>query len=91
MKEKALEVLYILAYSTRTQVALILGVVLFTGIHLYGNYYVSTVEFTGVLSGLNDALTAKIARRYDKVALGALISSWWLAYRFYQRDKARFC
>ena len=90
MKDYFTEVLYVLAMSKRTQVALILGVVFFLGISFVGEFYVSRLHFSGSLSSLEQAVIPKLMKRYDKVALIALISFWVLAFKFYRRDKRRF-
>lgn len=84
------EVLYVLALSKRTQAALILGVVFFVGISLLGEFYVSRLHFSGPLAGLEQAVIPKLMKRYDKVALIALISFWVVAFKCYRRDKRRF-
>ncbi|WP_373386606.1 hypothetical protein [Pseudomonas alcaligenes] len=90
MKDYLTEILYVIALSKRTQVALILGVVFFVGISLVGEFYVSRLHFSGPLAGLEQAVIPKLMKRYDKVALIALISFWALAFKFYHRDKRRF-
>ena len=90
MKDYFTEVLYVLAMSKRTQVALILGVVFFLGISFVGEFHVSRLHFSGSLAGLEQAVIPKLLKRYDKVALIALISFWVLAFKCYKRDKRRF-
>ena len=84
------EILYVIAMSKKTQWALILGVVFFIGISLLGSHLTSNLHFTGPLKGLEDAVAGKLLKRYDKVALFALISFWVLAFKHYHRDKKRF-
>lgn len=84
------EILYVIAMSKKTQWALILGVVFFIGISLLGSHLTSNLHFTGPLKGLEDAIAGKLLKRYDKVALIALISFWMLAFKHYHRDKKRF-
>ena len=89
MKECFSEVLYVIAISKKTQWAFILGVVFFTGITLLGSHLTSNLQFTGPLKGLEEAVAGKLLKRYDKVALFALISFWVLAFKCYHRDKKR--
>ncbi len=84
------EILYILAQSKRTQWAIILGVIFFFGIHLYGEHALANLEARGGISGLKDILIHKIAKRYDKLAWFTLISFWILAFKLYQKDKKRY-
>lgn len=90
MKEYFAEVLYVIALSKRTQAALILGVLVSLGISVFGELYVSSVQLSGSLAGMEHAVTTKLMKRVDKAALFALISFWVLAFKFYQRDKRRF-
>lgn len=91
MKEYFAEVLYVMAMSKKTQWAIILGIVFFIGISLVGSHLISNLQFSGPLKGLEDAVAGKLLKRYDKVALLALISFWILAFKCYHRDKKRFC
>jgi len=84
------EILYVITMSKKTQWALILGVVFFIGISLLGSHLTSNLHFTGPLKGLEGAIAGKLLKRYDKVALVALISFWVLAFKHYHRDKKRF-
>jgi len=86
MKDYFLEILYVIAMSKRTQFAFIMGVVFFVGVNLLGEYMATQVEFNGLLKGLED----KLFRRYDRIALGALIAFWILAFRFYHKDKHKY-
>ncbi|HHM8124438.1 TPA: hypothetical protein ACRMWJ_003149 [Pseudomonas aeruginosa] len=90
MKDYIAEILYVLALSRRTQVAIFLGVVFFVGISLLGEFYVSKLHFSGPLAGLEQAVIPKLTKQYDKAALVALASFWALAFKFYHRDKRRF-
>ncbi|MFG5864536.1 hypothetical protein [Metapseudomonas sp. CR1201] len=47
----------------------------------------SRLHFSGSLAGLEQAVIPKLMRRYDKVALIALISFWVVAFKCYRRDK----
>ncbi|AJY50435.1 hypothetical protein [Halomonas sp. KO116] len=89
LKEYFSEILTVIAISKKTQWAIILGVVFFIGISLIGSHLTSNLQFTGPLKGLEDAVAGKLLKRYDKVALFALISFWVLAFKCYHRDKKR--
>jgi len=89
LKEYFTEILYVIAISKKTQWAIILGVVFFIGITLLGSHLTSNLQFTGPLKGLEEAVAGKLLKQYDKAALFALISSWVVAFKCYQRDKKR--
>ncbi|KKN91091.1 hypothetical protein LCGC14_0222930 [marine sediment metagenome] len=89
LKEYFSEILYGIAISKKTQWAIILGIVFFIGISLIGSHLTSNLQFIGPLKGLEDAIASKLLKRYDKVALFALISFWVLAFKCYHRDKKR--
>lgn len=84
------EILYILAQSKRTQWAIILGIIFYFGIHLYGQYALANLENHVGVGGLKDILIHKIVKKYDKLAFFTLISFWVLAFRLYQKDKKRY-
>ncbi len=89
MKDYFTEILVVIAYSGRTQAAIILGVIGFIVINLVGDYYLADFQLTGQFSSLTDVIKSKIAHRYDKAAWAALISCWWTAFKFYQKDKKK--
>ncbi|WP_432741475.1 hypothetical protein ABXJ76_14710 [Methylobacter sp. G7] len=74
MKEYFTEILIIIAYSGRTQAAIILGAIGFVVISLVGDYYLANFQLSGQMSGLTDIIKEKFAHRYDKVACGVLFS-----------------
>ncbi len=90
LKEYFAEILYVIAMSKKTQWAIILGIVFFIGISLVGSHLTSNLQFSGPLKGLEEAVAGKLLKRYEKVALLALISFWVLAFKCYHRDKKRF-
>jgi len=90
LKEYFAEILCVIAMSKKTQWAIILGIVFFIGISLVGSHLTSNLQFSGPLKGLEEAVAGKLLKRYDKVALLALISFWVLAFKCYHRDKKRF-
>jgi len=90
MKDYFTEILMVIAYSGRTQAAIILGIIGFIVINLVGDYYLANFQLSGHLSGLTEIFKEKIAHRYDKAAWAALFSCWWLAVKFYRKDRKRF-
>ncbi|MFL1467578.1 hypothetical protein [Marinobacter sp. HN1S83] len=90
MKDWFNETLVILAYSKRTQWAIVLGVVGFFGIQVWGNYNVSNFELSGPVSSITEVIKHKFLRQYDKVALGCLLSFWGTAITLYKKDRKRF-
>lgn len=82
--------LYILSMSKTTQWALSFGIIFFFGIHIWGDYALTNFEFRGQIQGIQDVVVQHLEKKYDKVALGALISFWVLAYKCYRKDKMRF-
>lgn len=90
MKDYFTEILIIIAYSGRTQAAIILGMIGFIVINLVGDYYLANFQLTGPMAGLTDVIREKFAHRYDKAAWGVLFSFLWLAFKFYHKDKRKF-
>ncbi|WP_265168297.1 hypothetical protein [Pseudomonas solani] len=62
MKDYIAEILYVLALSRRTQVAIFLGVAFSVGISLFGEFYVSKLHFSGPLAGLEQAVIPKLIK-----------------------------
>lgn len=84
------EFLYVLSMSKRTQYAILLGLAFFVGTLLLGEVLVARLEFQGSLRGLEAVVGEAVLRRYDKVAIFCLLSSWGLAIKFYIKDRKRF-
>ncbi len=89
MKDWFAEFLVVLSHSKRTQLAVCLGVFGFAAIHLWGNYQLSNFELSGHMSSIGEVVKENLLRRYDKVALGCLISFFLLAIKLYRKDKKR--
>ena len=89
LKNYFYEILYVIAMSKKTQRAIIMGAVFFIGISFIGSHLTSNFNFPGPFKELEDAIAGKLLKRYDKVALLALISFWVLAFKCYHRDKKR--
>ncbi|GAB2180947.1 hypothetical protein DLREEDagrD3_11700 [Denitratisoma sp. agr-D3] len=89
MREAFDEFLVVLAYSTKTQLALLFGMVFFVGTMLTGDYFASTFEIHGNLAPLTDVIREKIVHKYDKVAWVSLVSFFLLAIKCYRKDRKR--
>lgn len=85
-----LEILTVIAFSKRTQWAIIFGCLFFVGINILGSYMFSDFELHGPAAGFTDVIKQKLAKRYDKAAWVALFSFWALAFKFYRKDRNRF-
>lgn len=84
------EFLVVLSYSKRTQWAICLGVVSFFSIHLLGYHSLNNFQFQGPMSGLVDMIKLKMLKYYDREAIGGLLSFWYLAIKYYRRDRRRY-
>lgn len=89
MRDALAEFLVVFAYSTKTQLALLFGLIFLLGIMAAGYYFSSHFELHGLLAPLTDVVREQIAHRYDKVAWAALLSFVVLAFRFYRIDRRR--
>ena len=89
MREAVDEFLVVLAYSSKTQLAVIFGLAFFVGTMVAGDYFTSHLEMHGVLAPLADVVREKIAHRYDKVAWAILLSFLLLAVKCYKKDRKR--
>ena len=72
MKDYFTEILIVIAYSGRTQAAIILGMIGFIAINLIGEYSLSNFQLTGPMSGLTDVIKQSLAYRYEIAALAFL-------------------
>lgn len=84
------EFLIVLAYSKRTQLALVFGIVFGLILWLAGEYFVSLISFVGPLAPLKDVIREKLMHRYDKAALMCFLGFLGLAAKLYLRDRKRF-
>ncbi|MCL2915551.1 hypothetical protein L2725_17490 [Shewanella corallii] len=83
------EFLYVLALSRRTQWALFMGVIFYIAIDTFGSYLLSNFELHGHFKALEIVISEKILRKYDKLALITLLSFWFLAVKYYLKDRKR--
>lgn len=89
MRDAVTEILVVLAYSTRTQLAILMGFIFFVGILWAGDYFASRLVLHGFLAPLTDALRQKLVHRYDVAAWGAFAGFFLLAFRYYRKDRRR--
>ncbi|MCK9622897.1 MAG: hypothetical protein M0R47_20475 [Methylobacter sp.] len=89
MKDFFTEIFIVIAYSGRTQAAILLGMVGFIVINLVGDYYLANFQLSGYMAPFTEAIKEKLLHRYDKAAWGVLFSFWCLAVKFYRRDSKK--
>lgn len=89
MRDALEEFLVVLAYSTKTQLAVIFGLAFFVGTMVVGDYFTSHLEIHGILAPLTDVIREKIAHRYDKLAWASLAGFFLLAVKSYKKDRKR--
>lgn len=89
MGEPIGELFSVLAYSKRTQAALILGGLSFVACLALGAYMVGGLNLHGALEPLTSPIREVIARRYERLAWGSLGGFMLLAVRFYIKDHSR--
>lgn len=89
MRDYFTEILIVIAYSGRTQAAIILGMVGFIVINLIGDFYLADFQLSGFMAPLTAVINEKLLHRYDKAAWGVLFSCWWLAVKFYRKDRKK--
>jgi hypothetical protein len=89
MKDWLAEILVVLAYSSRAQFAIVLGMVSFAGLMVAGDYFVGRIELHGALAPLTDVVREKLFHRYDKAAWASLAACLLLAVKLYRKDRKR--
>lgn len=83
------EALIVLAYSTRAQLAIMMGVVVSCAILIYGHFAVEQLELTGLMAPLTEVIRPYFEHRYDALALGSLLSFFGVAAKAYMKDRKR--
>lgn len=83
------ELLFVLAYSKGTQLALVLAVLSPLAAWLLGEYMVSRIAFSGALAPLTEVVRDTLSQRYDKAALLCLFGFLGLAVKSYLRARKR--
>jgi len=79
----------VLCHSTRTQVALALGVLCFVGTLVMGELLVGGLELQGPLAPLTDVVRDKLLHRYDKAAWVTLFGFIVAAVKAHRKDRRR--
>ena len=90
MKDYYTDILIVIAYSGRTQAAIILGIVGFILVDLVGQYSLPNFQLSGHMAGLTEIIKEKFAHKYEKVAWSVVISFWYIAFKLYKKDKKNF-
>lgn len=83
------EFLIVLAYSAKTQLALVFGAVFYFGTLMLGEHFASSLVFQGMLAPLADAIRPIILHRYEHAAWGSLLGFLLLAVKCYRKDRKR--
>ena len=83
------EILLVLAFSTRTQFAILLGVMSFIFILTYGYFAVDVFELIGLMAPLTEVLKPYFAHRYEAAAFGSLFGFMGVAVKLYKKDRKR--
>ncbi len=83
------ELLYVVAYSKRTQLAIWLGLISFVVILAVGEYFIGRMTLQGPLAPLTEAVRGMLFERYDKAAWISLGSFLLLAIKCFRKDKKK--
>jgi hypothetical protein len=83
------EILVVIAYSGRTQAAILLGMIGFIVINLIGDFYLADFQLSGYMAPLTEVIKEKLLHRYDKATWCALFSFWFLAVKFYKKNRKK--
>lgn len=83
------EMWMVFSRSTKTQLAIVCGMLSFGFLRLMGEVLVGGIEFHGSLAPLTEVIKHKLIHRYDKAAWGALASFACLAVWAYRKDQLR--
>jgi hypothetical protein len=89
MKDRVIEFLVVVSYSTGTQWALVVGMLSFVGLMLAGEYFVGRLQFEGLLAPLTEVVREHLFRRYDAAAWSALGGCLLVAAKRYRKDRKR--
>jgi len=89
LREWLIEIWIVFCYSTKTQLALGLGLIVFLGFPALGEVIVGQIELPGPMAPLSDAIRDKLTHRYDKLAWIAFIGFLALAIKSYRKDRRR--
>jgi len=83
------EALAVVLISTRTQMALILGMVSCTSVLGYAWFAIHSFKLIGPLAPLTDVIKLYLAQRYEIAAFGSLCGFFMLAVKYNIRDYQR--
>ena len=89
MKDWLMELLVVIAHSSKLQAIIWIGCLGFIGIHLFGQYAVGNIELEGFLAPMTETIRTKFAHKYDKIALVWLASFGILAVKAYRKERKR--
>jgi hypothetical protein len=89
MRDWLSEVLVVLCHSTRTQLAIALGLIFFAGTLLMGHALVDGLELRGPMAPLAEVIRDALMHRYDKAAWMALGGFLLVAIKAYRKDRRR--
>lgn len=84
------ENLFVLLHSTRTQLALVGGVLSAFIVLIYGWFQVEAFELTGPLSPLTQILKPYFLYRYEALAFMVFLTFLKLAFRMFLDDRKRW-
>ena len=89
MRDWVSEVLVVLCHSTRTQLAIALGLIFFASTLLMGHVLVDGLELRGPVAPMADVIRDALMHRYDKAAWMALGGFLLVAIKAYRKDRRR--
>ncbi len=82
--------LFVLLHSTRTQMALFVGLLSAFIVMIYGWFQVDAFELTGPLSPLTQILKPYFLHRYEALAFMVFLAFLKLAFRLFLDDRKRW-
>jgi len=83
------EILIVLAYSTRTQAAIIIGVIVSCAILVYGHFALDDFQLTGLMAPLTEVIKPYYQHRFDALALTSMFSFMGVAFKAFLKDRRR--
>lgn len=90
MRDWFYELLLVWNYRSRSFWLFIIGIFGFLFIPSLIDSYLSGINLSGHMKGLEDALKHKAEHRVDRRALIFLVTSWVAAFKCYRIDKKKF-
>jgi hypothetical protein len=89
MRDRLSDVLVVFCHSTRTQIAIALGLIIFAGTLLIGHVLVGGIDLRGPMALVADVIRDALLHRYDKAAWMALGGFLLVAIKTYRKDRRR--